>query len=319
LSRHRNPNPGKKKKQGNNMIMPRQGLRLSTAAGLSSSAVNILSNHPSTQEQGQMDHMTYWNSGLAKKTFGVILPHNTNEDEEFSIIQQVERRIERLKQAYQSPSGWKLVVDDLDAQSLYSDHDQFQLCWMARYIAKALTIALDHPLEGRKQPTWEDCCKIAINQINAFEDFQFVTSPQTIMRWHLKYRKHKECFPNRHVVSADGCSELPPLLQQYPEGKSAMLSFAKEHLNALSAETLYNHIHDVILPELAELCRVERGLDQFSVQELLLENGLTKLSIPTIYRWMRKLGFKYEVRRKYAISTSRTLRMIATVGARAKQ
>ena len=35
-----------------------------------------------------------------------------------------------------------------------------------------------------------------------------------------------------------------------------------------------------------------------AIEQLLTENRLTKLAIPTIFRWMKALGFKYEVRRK---------------------
>ena len=38
--------------------------------------------------------------------------------------------------------------------------------------------------------------------------------------------------------------------------------------------------------------------ETYTIEQLLNENRLTKLSIPTIFRWMKALGFKYEVQRK---------------------
>ena len=38
--------------------------------------------------------------------------------------------------------------------------------------------------------------------------------------------------------------------------------------------------------------------DAFTTDDLLKENGLKTLSVPTVYRWLWKLGFKYKVRKK---------------------
>jgi hypothetical protein len=44
--------------------------------------------------------------------------------------------------------------------------------------------------------------------------------------------------------------------------------------------------------------------EKFTVEDLLKENGLSKLAIPTVYRWIRRLGFKYQVRKKcYYVDT----------------
>jgi hypothetical protein len=166
------------------------------------------------------------------------------------------------------------------------------------------SIALEQADISDKQPSWEQCCQTAINHIHQDEGFSFVTSPRTVMDWHVKYRKNQESFPNRHVTTKAGKSELPPLLEAYPEANSAIIEFAKAHLNVLSSETLYMYIHDKILPKLAETRRLELGLDTFTVDKLLQENGLKKLSVPTIYKWICNIGFKYEVRRKcYYVDT----------------
>jgi hypothetical protein len=149
------------------------------------------------------EDLNYWNSGLAIKTFGLV---NPQEDDEDDVTEIIKKRICRLEEAYQSSNGWRLVIDDLDAQDLYSEHDQFCLRWHCRYVAKALTIALEQESETQ-QPSWEQCCMVAVQTINDFEGFAFITSARTVMDWHLKFRKTGECFANRRVVTKAGKSE----------------------------------------------------------------------------------------------------------------
>jgi hypothetical protein len=86
----------------------------------------------------------------------------------------------------------------------------------------------------------------------------------------------------------------------------------KENLSSLSAELLYQYMHDSVLPKLAkpraqELKEQQEEFDkdeEFGVGDLLKENGLTKLYVSTVYRWMRKMGFKFMARKKcYYIDT----------------
>jgi hypothetical protein len=110
---------------------------------------------------------------------------------------------------------------------------------------------------------------------------------------------------NRHKATKNGKTALPPFLDTYPEAKESMIRYAKENLNHLSSERVYSHVHATILPGLVEAKNKEEvenetgELGTYTVESILKENGLVKLSIPTIYRWMRRLGFKYEVRKYY--------------------
>ena len=112
----------------------------------------------------------------------------------------------------------------------------------------------------------------------------------------MTFRRNDESFPNPHVQSSK--ASLPPLLDRYPELAKSIVLYAKQNLNELSAELLYSYLHEVALPALLEERRAELVDAFYTMAQLLGENRLTILSIPTIYRWMRRLGFKYEVRRK---------------------
>jgi hypothetical protein len=69
----------------------------------------------------------------------------------------------------------------------------------------------------------------------------------------------------------------------------------KANLNDLSSEMLSSYIHEKVLPplviqrekELRANLELHPG-EKFTVEDLLKENGLSKLAIPTVYRWIRK-------------------------------
>jgi hypothetical protein len=93
-------------------------------------------------------------------------------------------------------------------------------------------------------------------------------------------------------------TSLPPLLDQNPEVKQSIMEYAKQTLNDLSAELIYSYLHEVALPALLNDRRAELVNPTLTMEQLLEENQLTKRSMTAVFRWMGRLGFKYETRRK---------------------
>jgi hypothetical protein len=86
-----------------------------------------------------------------------------------SVIYTIKHRCQRLKEGYQSPGGWRSVIDNEDSDNLYSESDQFCLQWHCRYLAMALLLlALVHLSPGKF--TWENCCELAIGTVNHREN-----------------------------------------------------------------------------------------------------------------------------------------------------
>jgi hypothetical protein len=147
--------------------------------------------------------------------------------------------------------------------------------------------------------TWLECCNDAMATVNRIDGVDHIKNKETLSRWHLVFRRNDESFPNPHVHSIDGQkTSLPPLLDRNPDLARSIINYAKQNLNELSAELLYSYIHEIALPALLDERRAELADETYTMGQLLLENQLTKVSIPTIFRWMRRLGFKYEIRRK---------------------
>ncbi len=94
---------------------------------------------------------------------------------------------------------------------------------------------------------------------------------------------------------------LPQFLEQNKDICLSIKQYARENLHKLSIEFLSEYLHDVILPKMVKesyaLEPNSEGYEQ-SLLELLKKYNLTCISPLTITRWMEKLGFKYEQRKK---------------------
>ena len=138
--------------------------------------------------------------------------------------------------------------------------------------------------------TWLDCCKDAVDSINRTDGVVHVRSKETVSHRHLTFRRNNESFPNPHVHSSK--TALPPLLDRYPELAKSIVLYAKQNLNELSAKLLYSYLQEVALPALLQERQAELVDETYTMQQMLGKNRLTKLSLPTIFRWMKCLGFK---------------------------
>ena len=153
-----------------------------------------------------------------------------------------------------------------------------------------------YALDEMPTKTWLVCCKDAVDSINRTDGVEHVRSKETVSCWHLTFRRNNESFPNPHIHSTK--TALPPLLDRYPELAKSIVLYAKQNLNELSAELLYSYLDKVALPAMLEERRAELVNKTYTMAQLLGKNQLTKLSVPTIFRWMKCIDFKYEVQRK---------------------
>jgi hypothetical protein len=80
-----------------------------------------------------------------------------------------------------------------------------------------------------------------------------------------------------------------------------MKGYATSNLGTLSVEMMSEYIHHVVLPQMIENEVKESNgeLDQEQAREKVLKQyGLTKICLSTVYKWLKKLGFNYEPRKK---------------------
>ena len=69
-------------------------------------------------------------------------------------------------------------------------------------------------------------------------------------------------------------------------------------MNTLSIESLQHHLLTEAFPTLAKSIEKETKLQSFTMNNLLEMYGLKTVCIRTVHKWMRRLGFKYETRKK---------------------
>jgi len=147
-----------------------------------------------------------------------------------------------------------------------TSHNIYWIQSKAMYLAMALNIALQQmPLK-----TWASCCNDAVSRVEEFHQQLCENSNNnlatknggTVQRWFRMWKQNSGCFPNPHYV----CNKkkvLPQLLENYPVLHNNLVKEIDNNLAHLSGEYVF-----------------------------------TKLSLPTIYRWMHALGFKYDERKK---------------------
>jgi hypothetical protein len=117
---------------------------------------------------------------------------------------------------------------------------------------------------------------------------------ETVRIWHHDFPGEDD--PN--VFKRNGKPPLPPMLERNPDFARSAIRFAKQNLNELSAEMMGNYLHTSVLPDLLRQRQDELDDADFLITDLLCENRLTKLTLAAVCRWLDRLGFKHEARKK---------------------
>jgi DNA-binding transcriptional regulator YhcF (GntR family) len=242
--------------------------------------------------------ISWWDSCNAFSLFGEQVDKNNedaNDDEDaWDVKAMVRKRIERLRRGHTTVGGWRLTIDDLDTRGICSEHDIFNIQMKCKYLSVALGIALD----DMPSRTWRQCCNEAVQRVNKWETHEHIKNGETLRIWHHDFRGSNECFRNPNVYKRNGKPPLPPMLERNPDFTRSVVRYAKTNLKELSAELLFNYLHEIALPALLLQRREELGDEAYETTDLLRENRLTKLTLETVYRWLDRLGFKYEARKK---------------------
>jgi hypothetical protein len=120
---------------------------------------------------------------------------------------------------------------------------------------------------------------------------------RTVRNWYQEFWKERnikvKILPEKH--------NMPPFLQQNQDVLVANKQYLREHLHELSEELLCEYIHETVLPKMTRESTGAVPTDEVYVNDvkvLLGKYGLKTISVSTVRRWMKCLGFKYGVRKK---------------------
>ena len=169
--------------------------------------------------------------------------------------------------------------------------------WMLRQKCQVVVLALNIAKEKTAtNQNWNSCCKEAVEKCKEM-GIVGATHPRTVRNWYADFRVRRKftihTLPDKH--------NLPRFLQENKDMCIKIEEYARENLRELSCEMMCEYIHETILPQMVkERTPVEKDSEEYDneLKTLLSEFGLTSVCPSTVYLWMKRLGFKYEPRRK---------------------
>ena len=215
---------------------------------------------------------------------------------EQNALEAIHNQIQLLCKANETFDGYLQLLEGAgDKEELSELLSVFQK-YNIRTKITILILALRSASENMPRKTWRQCCEEAISNAHTI-GLTSVMNPQTVEVWYRKFRLSRQLtsgnLPGKH--------NLPPFLQENKDISIKIQQYARENLQQLSVELIMEYMHETILPQMiCQLTGAVPGDEQYDndKKELLGQYGLKLLSISTVYRWMKALGFKYEVRKK---------------------
>lgn len=241
---------------------------------------------------------SYWDSPEAKKLF---LGSSTNNQRVQDVLEQ---RIERLQQVNRSPDGWRDIIDNHDVDNLCSPYDVFIIRQRCSILCLAYIIALEEMNSAR----WvEDCCSQAVYECSRM-GIEAATSKLTVAGWNILLRANREHFPLPDPKIRKQKKPLPDLLEYFREEITLpWTAYCVKNLADLTVEMARNELITKIIPRRCDEilpgaagASTHEDIDTMAIKEstLLQAHRDNPISLTTTWRWLRRLGFHYDIRKK---------------------
>ncbi|KAI2493650.1 hypothetical protein MHU86_20903 [Fragilaria crotonensis] len=238
---------------------------------------------------------TYWDSPEAKLLFRPLASESTALD-------AIDNQIKALRDVNKSSNAFLTVAGNLDElnEDDVTEHQKWVIQQKAQYLALALHLAR----ENMNGWTWQKCCEKTIGELQR-QGLTLATRHETVSKWYRSFRETRT-----FVIPQPAKKNLPPFLHQNPDICTNIKEYARGNLDTLSIKMLSDFIHDKVLPilvmdlfdstEKSVRAMMANNKEQYNKQLriILKRYGLTCISPSTVYRWMVRLGFRYEPTRK---------------------
>jgi len=246
----------------------------------------------SLAQDSMLSPPSYWSSKEARNIFLPI-------GDELDALEAIKNQIESLKDALSGPRDYLTIVDvpgsEEASAEMLSEYQSWIIIGKCQLLLSALIIA------STKMPlyqNWDKICQEAIDITKKYGVPQTKNS-RTLRNWYMKFREKRKIQINQ----ASAKDNLPPFLMENKEICTSLQQYAREHLSELSVELICEYLHGTVIPKMVkETSGVEKSVNEQlyteEAKKILKQYGLTCIDPSTVYRWMQKLGFKYEPRRK---------------------
>ena len=273
-----------------------------------------LSPEPTSTSEGCVDALpieldkevySYWNLGDARKLFAPKSIHGANCD----VRKVVLERIENLERVNCLSAHWRTLIDGGDQENLCSENDIFVIRTRCLYLACALRKFFAESMDTSRM-TWQNCVEHSIQLMNDL-GIEMYTNWRTLANWH----RRMAYSPNATFYRGPSAPHrLPPFFRENPDAMDAFKQHGVCILKQLSVEEMHTYVHEILIPTMVRRIeqRVEIDVDLDDnttvappedvleqTQQYLKSYRLSKISMPTIARWMHATGFRYKTRGKH--------------------
>jgi len=153
-----------------------------------------------------MSSETYWDSSEARKLFGAF-------DGDQNVLITLDRKIEKLCSVNQTVDGYQSVIHGHDPQNICTQSQIFEI----RQRCALLCMAYINAREKMNSVTWQECCRLACQQLNVIGITQAIDQ-KVIRNWNIIFRKH-ETFPHPNRAITMGKNSEPIIFDLYPDMK----------------------------------------------------------------------------------------------------
>ena len=266
--------------------------------------IGLMSDMPDSDIIFKTDANSKWQSPEALKYFIPAYFKKMKKEKGKQVRGQKEKLIRNLRiqmtkfrDGWLLSNSWKHITADGDTNGLYSDSDIFSLRRKCKYMFHFIDCLIHH----YHNTTITCCAELTIKKIEEFEssteidDIDNKIAPKTILRWYKSFVANG-AFPS--TKKTNGKSSLPPLLEDNPDVKEAVIRYCNDNLATLTAELLHSYILEKCIPELLKIRQIETGNTSMTVADIFKENQLKTLHPRTVLNWMHALGYKYSPRKK---------------------
>jgi len=256
----------------------------------------IMPSPAELHEKAHQQSGTFWQDKKTQKLFN-------SADAENSLISW----IKRLKVAKFNATELKKLVNQTETHPL-ATHQAFAIQQKVMLLWCAYQYALE---DMPDKVSWQACCERSIEFWKNVVGVEKVPNYQTIQDWNI-YFWNEQKFPHPNPFVKLKKEVIPKLLQVFPEAQDKICCWANNKLEVLNSDATADYIQsDLLLQFYSQYVNeMEDGEMPMSQREFMQSMNLSTLDTKTAYRWLKNLGFSFDVQKKYTSMISMRIRRI---------
>ena len=223
------------------------------------------------------------------------------------LTEHITTQIEKLQDANMLVDGWRQILDDKDSDDVCTLYHITSICYKCTYLAMVLSLALQH---YELVDNFRSIIQMDIDAVNKVHLANLISvrkrnksnyvihDTTAVFEWFREFRIN-DCFMNPAKGLKNRKLALPRLINDDPDILKSMINFCRENISNLTVECVHQFLLRDAIPKLAKTMQEEHPHRQApTIESILKSYGLKTLSIKTVQSWMKRLGFKYEPRKK---------------------